>query len=204
MKISTRLKFVLPLLQFLFALGLWLYMPSQLETEVVRAMKLPPGTPGQHSAGLPPEVRALFYPPPAGRVLYAVNLPAILLSSQLASHLNGSTPAWEFTPLAQDAKSQPARYVVGIREIIFFAGVILIWLWVGSKIDEYILIRRGITIRRSRRLKATEMVVVVGMIAFLFVVCFICLQPANCSSSRTPDNELWVDLANLIIGLFYF
>src|SRR3982074_1778367 len=93
-----RWKVALPLLQLALAVCLWLYMPFQFSREMVALMRLIPEQVVGRGLDLSVETIHLYSPPLAGRLLYAMNFPAYVLSNKVEDLVMWrTTPAFPFT-----------------------------------------------------------------------------------------------------------
>ena len=133
--LRTPWKVALPILQLILAAALWLYIPIQFSRAMMARMNLKPEQIAGHSLDLPPEIIHLHYPPPVGRVLYAINFPAYVLSNKVEDVVR-----WRTTPMLQFAIRDSGGQIIGLynfgtRELVFVVGLCFLWLWVGARID---------------------------------------------------------------------
>lgn len=126
-----RWKIVLPVVQLALAVCLWLYSPFQLKKDILRDL------PANHTGGIGLESEALehYRPPLAGQFLYVMNFPAYCLTIEAVhSYYVRTIPSFDFSfgnPL-----NRIGGYFFGVREVVLFGGIFILWFWVGSKIDE--------------------------------------------------------------------
>ena len=179
-----RWKLVLPLLQFLLAVFLWLYVPFQFSREMIARMNLKPEQVAGRSLGLSAETTHLYFPPSAGRLLYAMNFPAYVLSNKVEDIVKWrTTPAFQFT--INDSSRQPlALYNFGVRELTFFSGVCVLWFWVGVRVDRLKEVSRRF-VPRWRRI--SEMIAALAVAILLLRACLPCLPP---KSSAPPEHTI--------------
>jgi hypothetical protein len=168
-------KLILPILQVIAAVCLWLYMPLQFDLQMHRRMHSAPGS----GLGLSPEIIGLYRPSPVGRVLYGLNFPAYELSNRasMISHV-AWIPDMRFRLGGQSALS--VGYSFGIRELMFFIGVCTLWFWVGSILDE--LRNEAAAVIRPPHLfwRVAEIVILVSLAIFLLRRSIECLTAINC------------------------
>jgi hypothetical protein len=181
-----RFAWMLPLAQLLIALALWAYEPFQLVNEETKALNasltknnLPPLTE-------PPRLgsqSALFRPPLAGRILYVINLPARVLSDFLSTHIHRS-PLWGMTwPRGDDPwnpKPGTTVYIFGLRELFFFLGVVLLWLYAAHKIDRFIAKRQSTLATKRRLWMGIELGAVLSIAVWLLVDCLKIIAHEDC------------------------
>jgi hypothetical protein len=171
-----RWKFLLPLVQLPLAMGLWLYIPVQLKMDLLRAMHLPSEHPYRLRTHAAPEAKEFFSPPACGRVLYVMNFPVDSVTRQviipfgrhIALWKGSPLPEWEFTlPVTDTEALEPRKifYPIHPDEIVFFGGLILLWYWVGSRIDEFLDRRRGVNRPRRKVFRIIELTVILSLVA---------------------------------------
>jgi hypothetical protein len=178
---NIRWKFALPILQLIIAICVWLYIPFQFDREMRGRMGiLPEQTPGR-ILGLSAQAFDFYFPPLAGRVLYAINFPAYEISNELQRFdLLRSAPNLRFT--IEDKQTElPVRYILGIRELTFFAGVFLLWLWVGFEIDVFQQKGRHKGRPRASALQFVQPVIIFAVGTLLTIRSVRCLEHPNCA-----------------------
>jgi hypothetical protein len=170
----------LPLIQVMVGLSLWLYMPVQFRKEILELQHRPTEHPFRYEiSSLAPEEKNYLYPPLSGRALYVVNLPADFVRRRIidpiiahrADLMQNGGPTWDFALPIEDPKAlEPKKILYSIKEgdIAFFLGVILVWYWAGSRIDEYSRAGGGIHRHRRKASRITELVLV-GMTCLLLL-----------------------------------
>jgi hypothetical protein len=175
-----RFALILPVAQLFLALALWVYEPFQLMKEETKALNA-----SLAAKNLPPRLgiqNELFRPSLAGRVLYVMNLPARRVSDFIAVHIHRST-IWGVTwPPGDDPwypKPGTTIYFIGLSEAIFFLGVILLWLYVGNKIDRFIT-KQPPTIATKKAGVLIEIAAVLGMAVWLLVDCLKIIAHEEC------------------------
>lgn len=183
----NRWNLILPLAHFTIAVCLWLYIPFQFGNRMLETMKLSPDQVFGRNLDLSPQAFEWYFPPPAGRTLYAVNFPAYVLSRQLQKAV-----AWRIVPALQFTIQNPVRglpilYTVGIREVTFFMAVCLIWWWVGTKIDEFGQKSRGQKILRPPRWPTAQLIAILLLSILLLRKSWLCLTSA---ASTTPERQI--------------
>jgi hypothetical protein len=123
-----------------------------------------------------------LFPPFCGRVLYVLNLPSDMLTRRIVTPMLYHTsmwkqegrPTWEFTlPVADPEAVEPRRIIYAVQEgdVVFFTGVVLLWYWVGSRLDEYLHKRRGMNQSIGRTGRTVELVLVAAFAAGLAADC---------------------------------
>jgi hypothetical protein len=179
MDISWRL--LLSVLQLVIAIACWFYGPIQFQDRLMRARHLPPGNTARYFQDNV-EFLDRMSPPPIERFLDVTNLPAYGLANELRDLIyRFRVPGlgWEYSwQLGEPPRA--IEYIIGIREVAFLAGVILLWYWVGAQIDRFIRERRGTAKPKEKIWRITEMVIVFGMAVPLLVVCLLCIQAPKC------------------------
>jgi hypothetical protein len=167
---------VLPLAQLLLAVCLWLYIPFQFNRQMISVMGLKPEQVVGRSLGLSSETIELHFPPPAGRLLYAMNFPAYILSNWVQDLIEWrTTPALQFSWQDSTTRLPMTLYNFGLRELTFFLGVCGLWFWVGASIDRFA--PRYDTHHRWKRLAEMAAVLIVGVI--LLWKCAVGLRSGN-------------------------
>jgi hypothetical protein len=79
------------------------------------------------------------------------------------------TRSWEFTLPISDPEALPPRrifYFVHINELMFLGLIILLWCWVGWRIDDYFNNRRSAHPTRRRRFRVLELAVILALLLF--------------------------------------
>jgi hypothetical protein len=176
MRTLLRWKSVLPIVQLVFAITLWLYIPVQYRKEILQARHEPTDHPFRYR--LPPsepEGRAELFPPVCQRILYLVNFPAHSTSRTVADKLlywiesrkRVGLPEWEFSVRVRDPEALPPKqivYLVHVNDLIFFGLIALLWYWIGCRIDEYAERRRGKYVQMRTSFRILELAVIAALI----------------------------------------
>jgi len=166
----------------ILAAALWLYIPIQFSRAMMARMNLKPEQIAGHSLDLPPEIIHLHYPPPVGRVLYAINFPAYVLSNKVEDVVR-----WRTTPMLQFAIRDSGGQIIGLynfgtRELVFVVGLCFLWLWVGARIDRFARPSSKATKKPVREwLNFLEVAAPVVIGAVLSWFCIVKLMSPNCA-----------------------
>ncbi|MGA7512999.1 MAG: hypothetical protein WBG09_16850 [Candidatus Sulfotelmatobacter sp.] len=188
-----RWKVVLPIIQLFLGVGLWLWTPLQFRSQMLARMHLSPQQMAGRSLALAPAAIDLHYPPPAGRLLCAVNYPAYVASNGVEQAIRRrQTPAYFFA-------IGPYTYMIGARELAFFMGICALWIWVGIRIDELVSSipsspRRGATVPR-----VIEAVFAFALGTVLLRSCILYLTAIN----STPPFRMIATFALVWPAIFY-
>jgi hypothetical protein len=176
MKTLLRWKSLLPTMQLVFAIALWLYIPVQYRKELLQANHEPTEHPFRYR--LPPseaEGKVELFPPACQRLLYIINFPAHSVSRCVTDKLlywienrnQAGLPEWEFTLPVMDPEAlvpRQVRYFVHVSDLIFLGLIAALWYWVGSWIDEYFDRRRGKYVPMQTSFHILELAVVAALI----------------------------------------
>jgi len=168
-----RWKLLLPAVQSMAAIALWLYTPVQYKKERLLLMHRP----AEHPFRIRIEGGPQLFPPTCEQWLQIVNFPAYAISHGLVNPTLNQVDhwgpvlglRWDFTLPISDPEALPPRrifYFVSLNEIIFFGLIILLWFWVGWQIDDYFSNRRGGHPMRRRRFRVLELVVIWALSLF--------------------------------------
>ncbi|HKI11093.1 MAG TPA: hypothetical protein VKA02_03185 [Candidatus Acidoferrum sp.] len=76
---------------------------------------------------------------------------------------------------------------VGIQETTFILVSLLVWYWVGSKIDRFTQHREATTSTKRKRFHIAEMPIALGFSVLLFRECFHFLLAPDCSP---PERQI--------------
>jgi hypothetical protein len=185
-----RWALILPIMQLLIAIALWVYEPFEFhrviihEANAFRAMHNMPALKLPSEESHPDvQIRSLYYPPLAGRVRQVINLPARLLSDFLRAQVRTS-PALGITwPLGDDPwypRDGTTVYYFGLQEAAFFAGVVLLWLYIGIKIDRFIRNRQFVTRRIFLPSLIFELVIALLLALWLLLDCLRVIKGDQC------------------------
>jgi hypothetical protein len=126
MKTVPWWRFLLPVFQSLFAIGLWLYIPVQYRVEALELSHLPTEHPFAHNFEGHPR-----FPPRCEQLLNVVNYPVfsvwlVVLNPLVGLVLNwqqSGLPEWEFTlPVGDPEALPPGRifYSIHVDELACF------------------------------------------------------------------------------------
>jgi len=137
-----RWKLLLPAVQSMAAIALWLYTPVQYKKERLLLMHRP----AEHPFRIRIEGGPQLFPPTCEQWLQIVNFPAYAISHGLVNPTLNQVDhwgpvlglRWDFTLPISDPEALPPRrifYFVSLNEIIFLGLIILLWFWVGWQID---------------------------------------------------------------------
>jgi hypothetical protein len=181
-----RFALILPIAQLLIALVLWVGEPFQLVRDETKALNAAMAERHMPPLSQPPRLgsQSIFFRPSlAGRVLYVVNLPARHVADILSRPIHNG-PVWGFTwPLGDDPwypKPGTIVYQVGSREIIFFLGVILLWFYVGNKIDRFMANRNSTIATKHRVWIVIELGALLAVAASLLINCVAIIAHEQC------------------------
>jgi hypothetical protein len=188
-KYTLRWTFLLPLLQVIIAVSLWLYTPFDAVRTVERAFSLPRGA----GIELSPEQVDLYDPPPMARVSYVTNFPGYVLSSLVANLFQARTMPARLFFIQDHGRNRTYEYSIDVRSASFFVFVCLLWAWVGSKLD--LLIPRyrqqaspNIGDLHPNALGLSELAALSGLSAVLVWESFRVIIPHNCTP---PDRQIY-------------
>jgi hypothetical protein len=177
---------ILSVAQLLFAVALWVDEPFQLVRDETKALNATMAEQHMPPLSQPPRLGGqsiLFRPSLAGRILYVVNLPPRRLAEVLSRPIH-SGPVWGFTwPLGDDPwypKSGTVVYQVGSEEIIFFLGVILLWFYVGNKIDRFMSNRKPMIATKHQLWRFIELGALLAIGASLLINCVAIIAHEQC------------------------
>lgn len=134
----VRWRLAIPLIQLGLGIGLWFFIPVQFHRRMLAFMHLSPQQMAGRSLALTPEAFARYYPPPAGRFLYAMNYPAYVASNGVEDAIR-----WRETPIYRFSVGS-YTYIIGASQTAFFLGICLLWFWVGSRVDQWRPSRRWV------------------------------------------------------------
>ena len=138
-----------------------------------------------------------------------LNLPAYLLDTSVATTgWNTRLPYWRFS-LPNPGEYGPRRFVHGwgLTELLYFGGIMVIWYWVGTRIEELVDRRRGVIKPRRKAVTIFEMVVALASALYLFRACLEAILLYSEFSGRVPVD--YIDLSirwgrqAMIIGLLW-
>jgi hypothetical protein len=164
MRRRTPYKYLLPVLQSLLAIALWLYIPVQYRKELLEWYHQP----SDHPFRARVETRRQYFPPACEQLLQLINFPAYAASEAivrpLLDHIEYSRhaafpswfPDWRFTLPVNDPEALPPReifYAVHFGELMFLGLVALQWFWIGWRIDRYLRERKGAQKQRPRAIR---------------------------------------------------
>ena len=190
-----RWKFLLPVFQSALAIALWLYTPVQYRKEVLRLTHRPSDHPFRFHVYGPQE-----FPPPCEQALYVINFPAFALSRSLVDpflyHIEYSRQAalgeWDFTLPVSDPEALPPRrihYGVVVEDLSFLGLIVLLWFWVGCKIDAHLRGRGGPHKPRRRVFCVLELVLVSAIV--VHSAAFACWCAANVGPPPSQLGVAW-------------
>lgn len=191
-----RWTFILPALSLSFALYAWLYTPFNMSSTIEIALKRPIGS----NVSLAPETHNLFFPPPVARVSYILNFPAYVVASKAysaARHVEYHFLGWKTEPsrvflLEDRGRDRWYQYSIDVHSVAFFVFVLLLWAWVGSKVDSSLRMRtengQQLAMTPLRGIRILEMTVILGLSALLIWESVRVITPANCTQ---PDRQIY-------------
>jgi hypothetical protein len=182
-------KFLLPILQSALAIALWLYIPVQYRKEALEWAHMP----SDHPFRFRFVGGAMLFPPTCEQLLYVMSFPAYAVSDGIVYPLlyrieysrQAGFPEWEFTLPVNDPEVRPPRqifYTVHVNELIFLGLIVVLWCWVGWRIDAYVRKRKGTYAPRRRAIRVVELVAVAATL--LFSVGFACRHMAHAQSPQ--------------------
>jgi hypothetical protein len=183
MKKRSQWRFILPVLQLALAICLWLYTPFQFDNYMLRTMNLSPEQVRGRYLGISAEVHSWYYPPAAGRILYALNLPAHALSSDAFAFITKRivTPGYQFE-IQNEVRGLPMLYTVGVEQIMFAFGILALWFWIGNKIDSAVLKGSAVVKEAPKRsFRVVELIACAALSIYLLQTCLHCLLSPLCS-----------------------
>lgn len=172
-------KLLLPMFQSLLAIGLWLYAPVQYRKELLDLTHRP----ADHPFRFRFEGARRVFPPTCEQFLYVINFPAFSVSRGIVdpiirrieySRQAMLLPEWTFSIPVSDPEALPPRrilYFVHGEDLIFLGLIILLWNWVGWRIDELAAWRTGVS-TRSRLWSLVELTTVAATL--LLCLAFAC------------------------------
>ena len=164
MKTALQWKVLLPIVQSVLAIALWLCTPVQYRRELLQLAHKP----ADHPYRVRLEPPKLF-PPTCEQVLDVLSFPAFAASLAIVDPLlyrieysrQAGLPGFVFTLPVGDPEALPPRtirYSVHVQDLGFLGLVVLLWCWVGWRVDEFIRKRKGAYTRRPRALRVLELV----------------------------------------------
>ena len=190
-----RWKFLLPVIQSALAIALWLYIPVQYRKEVLRLIHKPADHPFRFHVYGPKQ-----FPPSCEQALDVINFPAFAISRSLVNpflyHIAYSRQAglqeWEFTVPIGDPEALPPRwirYFVHVEDLSFLGLIVLLWFWVGCKIDVYLRGRAGPHKPRRRVFCVLELVVLSAIL--VHSAAFACWSAAKVGPPPSQLGVVW-------------
>lgn len=214
-KMLLQWKFILPTINVVAAVCMWLYIPFQFEKESTRVFNVerarhgkPAKAPfGGHPA-MVPEMFDMYFPPPIGRVLYSSNLPAYVLSNKavLLAHYR-PIPGWRFIWSVRGRNGVTlgeVTYDVSIGEVTFVVVLLFVWYWVGSKIDTFTRHGEATTRTKRKRFHIAEMPIALGLGVLLFRECLHFLLAPGCSPPERQIMTFGLIWPILFLGYFCY
>jgi hypothetical protein len=154
--------------------------------------------------GLSTQAFDFYFPPLGGRVLYAMDFPAYEISDELQRFdLLRSAPDLRFT-IEDKQRQLPVRYILGIRELTFFAGVFLLWFWVGFEADKFQETRQLGGQSPVRAWQSVKLLLILALGVLLITRSVMCLSKANCGPPERVIVTLGLIWPALFFALFYF
>jgi hypothetical protein len=107
-----------------------------------------------------------------------MNFPAYILSNDVEDLVSWrSMPGFQFT-IMDSARQLPVLYNFGLRDVVFFLGVGVLWFWVGTKAD---MLAKVSLDAIPRWWRVGEMVVVLALGIWFVHACGPCLPAKSCA-----------------------